>query len=71
MAQNSFNENSLITVPYLSYSPDLTQSDFWPFGQIKTSLTGCVFSDVDEPLEVVIELLNEIQLSELRLSFHH
>jgi hypothetical protein len=49
----------------------LTQSDFWPFGQIKTSLTGCVFSDVDEPLEVVIELLNEIQLSELRLSFHH
>jgi hypothetical protein len=71
MRQNRFNENSLITVPSPPYSPDLAPSDFWLFGQIKISLAGRVFNDVDELLEAVIQFLNEIQPAELYLVFHH
>jgi hypothetical protein len=55
MRRNSFAENSLVTVPHLPYSPDLAPSDSWRFGQIKTYLASCVFNDVDELLEVVID----------------
>jgi transposase len=65
------NENSLVTVPHPPYSPDLAPFDFWFFDQIKTSLAGRVFNDVDEPLEPAIGFLNEIWPSELQLVFHH
>jgi hypothetical protein len=64
-----FYENSLVTVPYPPYSPDLAPSNFWFFGYVKTSLTSRVFNDVGELLEVAIEFLNEIRPSELPLFF--
>jgi hypothetical protein len=50
-----YEENSLITVPYLPYSPDLAPSDFWLFGHITEFLRGHVFNDIDELLEAVME----------------
>jgi hypothetical protein len=55
LPQNSFDENSLVTVPHPPFSSDLAPSDFWLFGHMKISLAGPVFNDVDELLEVVIE----------------
>jgi hypothetical protein len=49
----------------------LAPSDFWLFGHVKRFLVCRVFNDADELLEAVIEFLNEIQPSELRLVFHH
>jgi hypothetical protein len=69
MRQNSFDENSLVTVPHPSSSPDLATSNFWLFGYIKTVLACRVFDDVDEFLEAVIESFNEIQPSEFQLVF--
>jgi hypothetical protein len=66
-----FIENSIVTAGHPPYSPDLAPSDFWLFGHIKTVLAGCVFNDVDQFLEVVIESLNQIQASELQFVFHH
>jgi hypothetical protein len=57
------------TVLHLTYSPDLTPSDFWLFGHIKTSLAGPVFNDANQLLEAVTELLNVKQPSELQLVF--
>jgi hypothetical protein len=70
-SQQFFDGNSLVAIPHPPYSPDLTPSDFWFFGSIKTSLAGRVFNDSDEILEAVIGFLNEIQPSELQLVFHH
>jgi hypothetical protein len=56
MHQNSFDENSLVIIPHPSYRPDLMPSGFWLVRQIKTSLTGRGFNDVDELLKAVIEL---------------
>jgi histone-lysine N-methyltransferase SETMAR len=64
------DENSLVTVPHPPDSPDLAPSNFWLFGQIKTSLAGHAINDVDVLLEAVIEFLNDIRLSELQLVFH-
>jgi hypothetical protein len=69
MRQNSFDEKYLVAILPLSYSSDLASSDFWLFGYIKTYLAGRVFNDLDEPLEAIIEVLNEIQPSELQLVF--
>jgi hypothetical protein len=71
MHRKKFNENSLVTVLDPPYSPDLAPPDLWVFGHIKPSLAGRVFHDVNEFREAVIDLLNEIQLSELPLIFHH
>jgi hypothetical protein len=49
------DENFLVAVPRLPYSPDLPPSDFWLFGQIKTPLADHVFNDIDELLEAVME----------------
>jgi hypothetical protein len=65
-----FDGNSLVTIPYPPYSPNLAPSDFWLFGHIKTSLVGRVFNDADELLEAVIEFVNEIQPSESQLVSH-
>jgi hypothetical protein len=65
------SENSLVTVRRRPDNPGLAPFNFWLFAYIKTSLAGGVFSDVNELLQAVIELLNEIQLSELQVVFHH
>jgi hypothetical protein len=71
ICQNSFDENSLVSVLHPGCSADLAPSDFWLFGHIKTSLAGHVFDDVDELLEAIIEFLNEIRSSELQLGLRH
>jgi hypothetical protein len=65
-----FDGNSLVVVLHPPYIPDLAPSNFWLFAHIKTSLVGGIFHDADELLEAMIEFLNEIQPSELRLVFH-
>jgi hypothetical protein len=55
MHQNSFDENSLITVPHPPYCPDLALSNFWLFSHIKTSLADRACSDVNERLDAAIE----------------
>jgi hypothetical protein len=45
----------------------LSTSNFWLFDHIKPSLGGCVFDDIDELFEAVIESFNDIQPSELQL----
>jgi hypothetical protein len=61
--QNDFNEDSLTVVPHPPYGPDVALSDFWLFGQIKTSLADRVLNDMDDILESVIEFSNKIQPS--------
>jgi hypothetical protein len=56
MRQNIFDENSLVAVLHLPCSPDLAPSDVCLFSQIKTSLTGRAFNDVDKLLEAAIEI---------------
>jgi hypothetical protein len=65
MRQNSFDDSSLVTARHPLYSPDITPSDFWPLGQIKTSFAGRIFNNSDECFEAVIEFLTGIQPSEL------
>jgi hypothetical protein len=64
-AKTVFDENSLTIVLCPPSGPDLASSDFWLFGHIKTYHAGRLFNDQDEPLEAVIEFLNEIPPSEL------
>jgi hypothetical protein len=71
MHQNLFNENFFMTILHPPDSPELAPSNFWLFGDIRTSLAGCAFSDVDELLEAVIEFSNEVQPSQLQYVFHH
>jgi hypothetical protein len=49
----------------------LAPSDLLLFGHIKLSRAACVFSDVNELLEAVIEFFNEIQPSKLQLVSYH
>jgi hypothetical protein len=49
----------------------LAPSDFWLSCHIKTSLADCVFNDVDELLEAVVEFLNDIWPPESQFGFHH
>jgi hypothetical protein len=48
-------ENHIGSVPRPPYSPDLTPSEFWLFGNVKTSL------EPEQLLEAITEFLNEIQ----------
>jgi hypothetical protein len=58
-------------VPHPLSDPDLTPSDFWLFGHVKTSLVGQTF-DVPEQLpEPITEFLNEIQPPEVVEVFSH
>jgi hypothetical protein len=71
MRQTVLDENFIVTVPRPPDGSGLVPSDSWLFGPIKKSLVDRVFNDGDELLEAAIEVLNEIQPSELRLVFHH
>jgi hypothetical protein len=59
------DENFILTVSYSPYNRDLSLSDFWFFGYIKTFLASRTSSDVNELLEAAIASLNETQPSEL------
>jgi transposase len=53
-------ENRIGRVPHPPYSPDLTPSNFWLFGHVKTSLVGQIFDEPERRLEAITEFLNEI-----------
>jgi Zn-dependent M16 (insulinase) family peptidase len=48
-------------VPHFPYSPDLTLSDFYLFGYVKTYLTGVLFEDAERLLEVIQAVLEGIE----------
>jgi histone-lysine N-methyltransferase SETMAR len=58
-------------VPHPPYSPDLAPSDFWLFGDVKTSLVGQTFDEPEQLLEAITEFLNEIQPPEVAAVFSH
>jgi hypothetical protein len=65
------SENHISHVPHTPYGPGLAPSDFWLFGHVKTALVGQRFEGPEDLLEAVAEFLNEIQRSELELTFSH
>jgi transposase len=71
LSQKSFDENSLRRVPQPPYSPDITPSDFWFFGHMKSALEKNHFKEPEDLLEAITEFLKEIHLSELMIVFHH
>jgi hypothetical protein len=64
-AKEYADDNSLIAVPDLTYNSNLAPSDFWLFGHITICLANHVCNDIAALLEAVIEVLNEIRLSDL------
>jgi hypothetical protein len=40
-------QNVMKRAPYPSYSPDLALADFYLFGYVKNSLSGCALADAD------------------------
>jgi hypothetical protein len=63
--------NHISRVPQLAYSPDLAPSDFWLFGHLKNSLTGRMFDDPEEFLDVITSFLEEVHPSKLHVVFSH
>jgi hypothetical protein len=70
-SQKFFDDNSVLRLPQLPYSPDLASLDFWLFGHMKSALNGSKFEGPDELLQVIHEFLNEVQGSELMMVFQH
>jgi histone-lysine N-methyltransferase SETMAR len=58
-------------VPHPPSSPDVTLSDFWLFGHVRTSLVGQTFNEPEQLMEAITELLNEIQPPEVVAIFSH
>jgi histone-lysine N-methyltransferase SETMAR len=52
--------NRLTQAPHPTFSPDLASSDFYLFGKLKMALMGAAFTNDDELLQGVIEVLNGI-----------
>jgi hypothetical protein len=64
-SENFFAENSIIRVPYPSYSPDSAPSDFSLFGYMKIAMAGQQFPRPEDPLADIQAFLSELQRSEL------
>jgi hypothetical protein len=61
----------MVHVPHPPYSPDQAPSDFWLFGYMKVGLAGQSFAEAEGLFEGILAFLEEIQVSELKLVFHH
>jgi hypothetical protein len=46
-------------------------SDFWLFGHTKAGLAGQPFTEPEGLFEGIMAFLEEVQVSELKLVFHH
>jgi histone-lysine N-methyltransferase SETMAR len=57
--------NRLTRRPHPVFSPDLAPSDFYLFGKLKMTLMDAAFTDGDELLQNVMEVLNGISREEL------
>jgi hypothetical protein len=69
MTQNLFGHNSLKRPQYLSYSLDMSPSDFHLFGKVKSALIGRETLDEIDLLESVTDILNGISGAELQSVF--
>jgi hypothetical protein len=69
VAEQFFIENQLLHDSNPPDSPDLAPSDFWRFRCIKTGLAGRSFTEPEELLEGVRELLEGIPAAELTAVF--
>jgi hypothetical protein len=58
-------------LPHLPYSPDISPSDFYLFGNGKGSLIGQEVPDEISVLDAVTEILNGISTDELQSVFRN
>jgi hypothetical protein len=71
VSEKFFVEDQIVHVPHSPYDPDLAPSDFWLFGHMKAGLAGQSFAEPEGIFEGMVVFLEEIQISELKLVFHH
>jgi hypothetical protein len=71
VSEKFFVEKQIVHVPHPPYSPDLAPSDFWLFGYIKAGLAGQSFTEPEGLFDGIMVFLEEVQVSELKLVFHH
>ena len=48
--------------PQLTYSPDISPTDFFLWGYIKDKLKGKIFKDIDALYEAIAEIANGISM---------
>jgi hypothetical protein len=70
-SQAFLDENSLCRVPHLSYSPDLTPSDFCLFDHMKATPQRRKFEAPEQLLDGIHDFLNEMQSFGLIFVFHY
>jgi hypothetical protein len=71
MTRDLFETELLKRLPHLSYSPDISPSDFYLFGKIKDALVGQEIPDEVGLLEAAIEILSGISHDELQAVFRN
>jgi hypothetical protein len=63
------HQNHLCRAPQPPFSPDLTPSDFYLFGKVKTALMGAVFDDENQLFQAVMTVLEAISREEFERVF--
>jgi hypothetical protein len=71
MTQDFFRHNPLKRFPHLPYSPDISASDFYLFGKVKSVLIGQGIPNEIDLLEAITEMLNGISAAELQRVFRN
>jgi hypothetical protein len=71
MTQNFFEQSPLKMLLHPPYSPDISPSDFYLFGKIKSELIGQEIPDEISLFEAVSDILNAISPAELHRVFHN
>jgi hypothetical protein len=69
MTENFFGYNQVKRFLHPPHSPDISPSDFYRFGKVKSSLIGPEIPDEIDFLEAVTEILNRISDAELQRVF--
>jgi hypothetical protein len=64
------NRNHLVQGPHPSFSPNLSPSDFYLFGKVKTALMGVTLKDESQLFQCVMNVLHRIPRDELEAVFH-
>jgi hypothetical protein len=54
-----------------AYSPELSQSDYYFFGSVKTALQNRRFADGDAVVEAVTDLFDSVTFEELKSGFQN
>jgi histone-lysine N-methyltransferase SETMAR len=57
--------------PHPVFSPELAPTDFYLFGTVKTALLGSAFSNEDELLQGITEVLSNIPPEQLEAAFEN